>query len=92
MCIRDRLLGAGFFSLGIFYLLASRETTIPASTVVTAIVINSLTALILIFAYFGGEFSGLDWPGLLLLVLTVLVTLIGAVMPLRYLRAEYREL
>ena len=87
-----RLLGAGFFSLGIFYLLASRETTIPASTVVTAIVINSLTALILIFAYFGGEFSGLDWPGLLLLVLTVLVTLIGAVMPLRYLRAEYREL
>jgi len=87
-----RLLGAGFLALAIFYLLTARETTIPASALVTAIAINSLSALILIFAYFGGEFAGLDWPGLVLLVLTVLVTLIGAVTPLRYLRAEYREM
>ena len=84
-----RLAGAALISLGLFFVLASGERIIHPPTLVTIIVANALFAGVLLVSYLQGEWVGLSLAGLLLVVVVALC-LVGAVLPVRYLRAEYR--
>ena len=86
-----RLAGALLCVFGIFYLLAANERSIGVSTMVACTLSNGLTALVLLVAYLQREFAGLTLFGVIALVVIFVICLIGAVTPLRYLRAEYRD-
>jgi len=85
-----RLAGGGLLTLGIYYLLASSERILGLPVLVTCALGNGLAAIILVTAYLQQDLAGLTWLGQLLLILVFMIYLVGAVTPLRYLRAEYR--
>ncbi len=86
-----RLAGAALSTLALYFLLAATERSITTTALITVTVGNSLIAVVLLIAYVQGQFPNLSIVGLLLLIGLFIVCLIGAVTPLRYLRAEYRE-
>ena len=85
-----RMAGAALISLGLFFVLASGERIIHPPTLVTAIVANGLVAGVLLVSYLQGEWVGLSIVTGMLLVFVVTICLVGAVLPVRYLRAEDR--
>ena len=85
-----RLAAAGLITLGVYYLMAATERFLAAPLLVTCTLGNALVALVILLAYLGRELDGLTWPGQLLLIVIFVICLVGAIMPLRYLRAEYR--
>lgn len=86
-----RLAAAGLMTLGIYFLLAATERFLSTTTLVTCVLGNGLVALVILLAYFDGEFAGLTWLSLLLLIVIFGICLVGTVVPLRYLRADYRN-
>jgi hypothetical protein len=85
-----RLAGAGLFSLGLFYLLAASERAIRLPTMIACTVGNGMPALLVVVAYLQQEMATFSIPAQALMLAIFVVWLIGAVAPLRYLRAEYR--
>lgn len=87
-----RLAGALLITLGVFWLLAAGEEIIGMTTMITTLLGHSLIAIVLLVAYLQREITQLAPIGLALLALIFALCLVGALMPLRYLRAEYRAL
>lgn len=86
-----RLAGTLLITLGLTYLLTAGERRIGAPGMVACMLGNALVAAVLFLAYFRQELTQLSWLGLILYVIVFVISLIGAVTPLRYLRAEYRD-
>jgi hypothetical protein len=86
-----RLAGAFLLTLGIYYLLAANERSVGTTAMVTCITGNGLLAVVLLIAYLQGDLANLTPVGLGALLVVFVLALIGAVAPLRYLRAEYRD-
>ena len=85
-----RLAGAALIGLGFFFVMASGERIIHPHILVPLIVSNALISGILLLTYWQGEWRALSIVADVLLVILVALCLIGAVLPVRYLRAEYR--
>jgi hypothetical protein len=86
-----RLAGAFLFTLGIYYLLAANERTVGTTAMITCIAGNALFAAVTLLAYLQQDLANLTPVGLGALFLVFIIALVGAVAPLRYLRAEYRD-
>jgi len=86
-----RLAGALLVTLGVFWLLAAGDEVMGSTTLITTLLGHSLIAIVLLVAYLQREITTLSPAGLLLLALVFVLCLAGALMPLRYLRAEYRR-
>ncbi len=85
-----RMVGGLLIAFGLSQLLTANDRVIESPTLVTTSVTNGLIALVLLFSYVSGDFAQVGLTGRIVLVLIVAITLTGAVLPLRYLRAEYR--
>jgi hypothetical protein len=86
-----RLGGTFLITLGIYYLLAANERTVGTTAMITCITGNGLLAAVLLLAYLQQDLTDLTPVGLGMLFVVFVVALVGAVAPLRYLRAEYRD-
>jgi hypothetical protein len=86
-----RLAGAFLITLGIYYLLAANERTVGTTAMFTCIVGNGLLAAVLLIAYLQQDLANLTPVGLGALLVVFVIALVGAITPLRYLRAEYRD-
>jgi hypothetical protein len=86
-----RLGGVFLITLGLYYLLAANERTVGTTAMVTCIAGNGLLAAVLLLAYLQQDLADLSPVGLGVLFVVFLIALVGAVAPLRYLRAEYRD-
>ena len=85
-----RLAGALLVTLGVFWLMAAGDEIMSMATLVTTLLGHSLIAIVLLLAYLQREIISLSPVGTLMFVLIFVLCLVGALMPLRYLRAEYR--
>jgi hypothetical protein len=83
-----RLAGAGLVTLGIAHLLNAGERDIRLSALVICALGNGLPAVLVVTAYLQREMAGFAWPLQVGMILLFVIWLIGAVAPLRYLRAE----
>jgi hypothetical protein len=86
-----RLAGAFLFTLGIYYLLAANERTVGTTVMITCIAGNGLFAIVTLIAYLQQDLANLTPVGLGALFVVFVIALVGAVTPLRFLRAEYRD-
>jgi hypothetical protein len=85
-----QLAGGLLLVLGVYFLLAASERLPGLPAIVTCALGNGIPAVILLFSYLRQDLVGISWLGQAGLILLFIVLLIGAVTPLRYLRAEYR--
>lgn len=83
-----RLAGASQIGLGIFFFLTASQDYLSKLTLITTVVTNSLLALVLLVAYLQRELTGLSTVGRVLFVLLFVLCLLGAVLPLRYVRGS----
>lgn len=83
-----RLAGADQVAIGCFLLIASGQDYLNRILLFTATLTHILWVLTLLFAYLQREFAALLWPGQLLFVLVFVLCLLGAVLPLRYVRSN----
>jgi len=86
-----RMAGAFLITLSVYYLLAANERAISATAMITCMTGNSLFAGVVLIAYLQQDMANLTPVGLGSLIVVFVVALAGAVTPLRYLRAEYRD-
>jgi hypothetical protein len=84
-----RLAGALLVAFGLGQLLHAADRIIELPVLLTTTVTNVLIGLILLTAYIRGDFAGMGLIGRIFLIFMVALALVGAVLPLRYLRAEY---
>ena len=87
-----RLAGALLVTLGVFWLLSASDEIIGRTTLITTLIGHSLIAIVLLVAYLQREITALAPVGLLLLAVVFILCLVGALLPLRYLRADYHTL
>jgi hypothetical protein len=85
-----RLAGALLISLGLYFLLTAGHAIIDMTALVTCLVSHGLIAIVLLLGYLQRDLAALNWGGRIVLLFVFVLCLIGALMPLRYLRAEYR--
>jgi hypothetical protein len=83
-----RLAGAGQIGLGIFFFLTASQDYLSKLTLITTVLTNGVLALVLLTAYLQQELTQLSTVGQLLFVLVFLLYLLGAVIPLRYVRGS----
>ena len=86
-----RMAGAFVVTLGLYYLLAANERAVGTTAMITCTVGNGLFAAVLLLAYLQQDLADLTPVGLGALLVVFVIALVGAVAPLRYLRAEYRD-
>jgi hypothetical protein len=86
-----RIAGALLITLGVYYLLAANERAIGTTAMITGMTGNGLFAAVLLVSYLQQDLANLTPVGLGALVAVFIIALAGAVAPLRYLRAEYRD-
>jgi hypothetical protein len=84
-----RMAGGLFVALGVLLILGAQERIVSSAIMLCMVVANAATALVLLWAYLQQEFAGIGWAGQALLVLVFLLCLVSAVLPLRFLRADY---
>lgn len=84
-----RMAGGLLAALGVTLLLAAQERIVSGPSMVGMSLANALLAGVLLLAYLQQEFVMLNLSGRLLLVGIFVMCLIGAIFPLRYVRAEY---
>ncbi|MCB0105207.1 MAG: hypothetical protein KDE53_04850 [Caldilineaceae bacterium] len=82
-----RLNGANLIALGCFLLIAAGQDTMNRVLLFTATLTHVLWALTLFFAYLQQELVLGSVVGQLLFVLLFVLCLLGAVLPLRYIRS-----
>ena len=85
-----RATGSVLLGLGLLYVLGASQDVIHLSLLVSMVVTNGLLALVILLAYLQQELAGLTLIGQCLLIAIFLLCLIGALVPLRYFRIEYR--
>ncbi|MEZ4870384.1 MAG: hypothetical protein R3C14_54140 [Caldilineaceae bacterium] len=85
-----RLAGSGHIALGLFFILTANQDYISRALLLTTMLANALSALVIMSGYLQQEFSGLPPVGRIILILIVLLSLMGAVLPLRYVRNDMR--
>ena len=81
-----RLAGASQLGLGLFFFLMANQDYLSRLMLVSTVMANSLLALVLLTAYLRQELTGLSTAGQVVFVLIFLLYLLGAVIPLRYVR------
>lgn len=82
-----RLAGASQVGLGLFFFLMANQDYLSRLMLVSTVLANSLLALVLLTAYLQQELTRLSPVGQVLFVLVFLLYLVGAVIPLRYVRS-----
>lgn len=82
-----RFAGAGQLGLGVFFILTANQDYLSRFMLLTMALTNALLALVLLTAYLQQELTGLSLVGQVLFVLIFLFYLLGAVIPLRYVRS-----
>lgn len=87
-----RYAGAYALAIGILLINQAGERTIPPAVSLVSIVSNALSALVLLVAYIQQEVSPPDLLGQLILTGIFVLNLLGAVVPIRYMRADYRRM
>jgi drug/metabolite transporter (DMT)-like permease len=85
-----RLAGVLMLTLAMLFIMAASERLISIPAMTACSVGNALMAVTLLVAYLQRELASPTIVGLIALVVVFIICLVGAVMPLRYLRAEYR--
>ncbi len=85
-----RLAGATLISIGLFFVLSAGARVFDLPVLVACTVFHTLCALVLLLAYLQGELLLLSLGGQLVLLIVFLLSLIGALAPLPYFRAEYQ--
>jgi len=85
-----RLAGAGLLTLGVAHLLNAGEHDIGLPALVTCALGNGLPAILVVTAYLQREMAAFAWPLQAGMIVLFVIWLIGAVTPLRFLRAEYQ--
>lgn len=85
-----RLVGIQLITMGLIFLNLAKEPFIRTAYLFAITFGNSAIAIVLLFAYFRQEFVQVSNLGQWGLVLIIFLCLIGAVVPLRYLRVEDR--
>lgn len=83
-----RLAGVGLLTLGVTYLLTAGERDIALPALVTCALGNGLPAILVVTAYLQREMTAFAWPLQIGMIVLFVIWLIGAVAPLRFLRAE----
>jgi hypothetical protein len=83
-----RFAGASQLGLGIFFILMANQDYLSRFMLITTAVTNALLALVLLTAYLQQELTRLSAVGQILFVLIFLFYLLGAVIPLRYVRSS----
>lgn len=83
-----RLAGASQIGLGIFFFLTASQDYLSKITLFTTVLTNGVLALVLLTAYLQQELTNLPATGQVLFILIFLLYLLGAVIPLRYVRGE----
>lgn len=84
-----RMAGGLLVALGTMLLLAAQERIVSGPSMVGMILANALVAGVLLLAYLQQELAALTVLGRLALIAVFVLCLIGAIFPLRYVRAEY---
>lgn len=84
-----RLAGGLLVALGVLLLLAAQERIVSGPSMVGMSLANAVVAGVLLLAYLHQELAALSVLGRLVLVAVFVMCLIGAIFPLRYVRAEY---
>lgn len=82
-----RLAGASQLGLGLFFILMANQDYLSRLMLVSTVIANSMLALVLLTAYLRQELTGLSTTGQVVFVLIFLLYLLGAVIPLRYVRS-----
>lgn len=85
-----RLAGATLLTLGVAHVLNAGERDIGLPTLVTCALGNGLPAILVVTAYLQREMTTFAWPLQAGMIVLFIIWLIGAVAPLRFLRAEVR--
>jgi FtsH-binding integral membrane protein len=85
-----RLAGAMLVMLGLVFWIVASQEEISFSLLLTVALTNALVAFVLLSAYLQQEFSALTTLGRMGLIVVFALCLIGAIVPLPYLRAENR--
>jgi len=85
-----RLAGAGLLTLGVACLLNAGERVIGLPVLVTCALGNGLPAVLVVTAYLQRELAAFTWPLQIAMLGLFVIWLIGAVLPLRFLRAEFQ--
>lgn len=83
-----RLAGAGLLTLGVTYLLTAGERDIGLPALVACSLGNGLPAILVVTAYLQREMATFAWPLQAGMIVLFVIWLLGAVTPLRFLRAE----
>ena len=83
-----RLAGAALLTLGVHYLLSAGERSIGLPVLASCALGNGLPAVLVVVAYLQGEMAAFAWPAQFAMLAFFVVWLLGAVAPLRFLRAE----
>lgn len=84
-----RMAGGLLVALGAMLLLAAQERIVSGPSMVGMSLANAIVAGVLLLAYLRQELAALTALGQLALVAVFVMCLIGAIFPLRYVRAEY---
>lgn len=85
-----RLSGAALMTLGVAHLLNASERDIGLPALVTCALGNGLPAVLVVTAYLQREMTTFAWPLQVGMIVLFVIWLVGAVAPLRFLRAEVR--
>ncbi len=83
-----RLAGTSQMALGAFFFIMATQDYLSKAVLWTITLTNSILALVLLTAYLQQELAGLSTMGQVLFVLVFLLYLLGAVIPLRYVRGD----
>ena len=86
-----RMAGGFVITLGLYYLLAANERSVGGTAMITCMVGNGLFAAVVLVAYLQQDLGNLTPVGIGALLVVFVIALVGAIAPLRYLRAEYRD-
>lgn len=81
-----RLAGTTQIALGIFFFLMATQDYLSKAFLWTMVLTNSILAIVLLTAYLQQELAGLSTVGQMFVIVVFFLYLLGAVIPLRYVR------
>jgi hypothetical protein len=85
-----RIAGAALVGVGMFLLYGAGAREVEVSVIIPCMVFHALLAVVLLLAYLGGNLDSMGMAARIGLVVVVVLCLMGTLVPVRYLRAEYR--
>lgn len=85
-----RIAGVALVTIGLYWVLSAGSRDIDLAVLAPCLVFHSLLSVVLLLGYLRGDLAGLNALGGLLLLTVFLLSLAGALVPVRYFGAEYR--